>query len=120
MRGNRSRRLPVHHPGSNRSPLRTPELIGTAGNAVRAWIPGTTAVMREAHPDVLVMHAGGVASPSIARAIMAAGADGTGSTSGVLTADNPCAAARSFIAAARAGWDDAQTDAPAPTNHQHQ
>ncbi|MEN8584033.1 triose-phosphate isomerase [Arthrobacter sp. KBS0703] len=97
-----------------------PELIGTAGNAVRAWIPGTTAVMREAHPDVLVMHAGGVASPSIARAIMAAGADGTGSTSGVLTADNPCAAARSFIAAARAGWDDAQTDAPAPTNHQHQ
>jgi triosephosphate isomerase len=48
---------------------------------------------------------------------MAAGADGTGSTSGVLTADDPIAAARSFIAAARAGWDDAHTDPAAPTNH---
>ncbi|MEV8148444.1 triose-phosphate isomerase [Arthrobacter sp. NPDC080073] len=94
-----------------------PELIGTSADSVRAWIPGATAAMREVHPGVLAMHAGGVASPSIARAIMAAGADGTGSTSGVLTADDPLAAARLFIAAARAGWDHARTGAAAPANH---
>jgi triosephosphate isomerase len=36
---------------------------------------------------------------------MAVGADGTGSTSGVIGADDPLSAARSFIAATRAGWD---------------
>jgi triosephosphate isomerase len=52
-----------------------------------------------------MMHAGGVSAPSIAEAIMAAGADGTGSTSGVIGADDPLCAARSFIAATRVGWD---------------
>jgi triosephosphate isomerase len=42
---------------------------------------------------------------------MAAGADGTGSTSGVLTAQDPLVAAGHFIAAARAGWDDARDTA---------
>jgi triosephosphate isomerase len=52
-----------------------------------------------------MMHAGGVSAPSIAEAIMATGADGTGSTSGVIGADDPLSAARSFIAATRVGWD---------------
>jgi triosephosphate isomerase len=90
-------------------------LIGTTGGGARGWIRPTNAAMRGVDPDVLAMHAGGVASPSIARRIMAAGADGTGSTSGVLTADNPLAAARSFIAAARAGWDDAHASLSTPT-----
>jgi triosephosphate isomerase len=86
-----------------------PELIGTAGDAPRHWIIAANDAVRRAHPAVLMMHAGGVSSPDIARLIMATGADGTGSTSGVLTAEDPGAAARLFIAADRAGWDSAQT-----------
>jgi triosephosphate isomerase len=43
---------------------------------------------------------------------MALGADGTGSTSGILGADDPLAAARAFIAAARSGWDAAHSTKP--------
>ncbi|MFH8252033.1 triose-phosphate isomerase [Microbacterium sp. B2969] len=88
-------------------------LIGTAGTSDREWIPPITAALRRVDPAVLAMHAGGVSSPEIVRAIMATGADGTGSTSGVLAAPDPLAAARLFIAAARAGWDDAHAGAEA-------
>jgi triosephosphate isomerase len=80
-------------------------LIGTAGRSSRDWIAPANEAVRRVAPAVLMMHAGGVSSPSIAAAIMAAGADGTGSTSGVIGAADPLAAARSFIAATRAGWD---------------
>lgn len=86
-----------------------PPLIGTAGAGAREWIPSSNAAVQQLRPAVLMMHAGGVGTPSIARSIMAAGADGTGSTSGVLSAADPRAAARLFIAATRAGWDDAHT-----------
>jgi triosephosphate isomerase (TIM) len=85
-----------------------PALIGTAGDGSRDWISGANRSVRQNHAGVLMMHAGGVSTPQIARSIMAAGADGTGSTSGVLRAVDPPAAARQFIAATRFGWDDAR------------
>lgn len=95
-----------------------PDLIGRAGDLARPWIPASTSLIRatgsRAGRRVLAMHAGGVATPAIAEAIMAAGADGTGSTSGVVTADDPPATAAAFIAAVRAGWDRATSDPPHP------
>lgn len=88
--------------------LEPPALIGTAGRISRDWITPVNEAVRRVVPVVLMMHAGGVSSPSIAEAIMATGADGTGSTSGVIGADDPLSAARSFIAATRAGWDSLQ------------
>jgi triosephosphate isomerase len=85
-----------------------PELIGTATTGERAWIGPIDDVVRRQTTKVLMMHAGGVATPAVAQAIMRAGADGTGSTSGVLGADEPLTAARDFIAATRAGWDEAR------------
>jgi triosephosphate isomerase len=84
-----------------------PELIGQAMTGERDWITPANDLLRRAAPEVMTMHAGGVASPATARAIMAMGADGTGSTSGVLNDDDPLATAREFIAATRAGWDAA-------------
>ena len=84
-----------------------PELIGTDASAPRSWIAASTGAIHAINPDVLAMHAGGVSTPAIAEAIMSAGADGTGSTSGVVLAPDPPAAAHAFIAAARAGWDRA-------------
>ena len=76
----------------------------------RDWIgPSTEAVHRAGH-DVLAMHAGGVSSPAVAEAIMAAGADGTGSTSGVLNATDPARRRHGPSSPRRApGWDAART-----------
>jgi len=84
-----------------------PELIGTARRDSRDWIPASTAAIHAERAGVLAMHAGGVSSPTVAELIMAAGADGTGSTSGVIAAVDPGTAAHAFIAATRAGWDRA-------------
>lgn len=88
-----------------------PDLIGTIGSGNRDWVRPLTDALRGVDDRVLSMHAGGVGTPLIARGIMAAGADGTGSTSGILTADDPAIAASHFIAATRAGWDDAHAGA---------
>ncbi|RFA07097.1 hypothetical protein B7R21_16690 [Subtercola boreus] len=89
-----------------------PELIGTMGDQPREWIPRANREVRERTPGVLMMHAGGVTTPEIARSILQAGADGTGSTGGVLRAADPRAAARLFIRATREGWDDSGGRAP--------
>jgi triosephosphate isomerase len=86
-----------------------PDLIGTSGGAARPWIAGSTAAIHRAQSGVLAMHAGGVATAEIADTIMTTGADGTGSTSGVLFAEDPLGASRDFIAATRAGWDRAHS-----------
>ncbi|RFA10692.1 hypothetical protein B7R54_16880 [Subtercola boreus] len=96
-----------------------PELIGTAGAAgvaPRDWIPRSNHAVRQGASGVLMMHAGGVTSPAVVRSIMAAGADGSGSTSGILGSADPRAAARLYIEAARAGWNDAH-DTPSHPTH---
>jgi len=82
-----------------------PALIGTTGHDEREWVGPVSSAIHQAQPGVLAMHAGGVSSPEVAKRIMAAGADGTGATSGVIFADEMAEAARSFIAATRSGWD---------------
>lgn len=82
-------------------------LIGAAATGKRDWIVPANDAVRRLDPSILMMHAGGVSSPTVAEAIMASGADGTGSTSGVLNADDPQATARDFIRAVRTGWDSA-------------
>ncbi|WP_269430941.1 triose-phosphate isomerase [Microbacterium mangrovi] len=94
-----------------------PELIGTTGSGPREWIGRVTASVREVNPAVRAMHAGGVSTPEIARAIMAAGADGTGSTSGILTANDPLEATHHFIEAAREGWNLAHATPPSDTKN---
>jgi len=84
-------------------------LIGTTGTQRRPWIGPTTAAIHRVDAAVLAMHAGGVSTPMLAQSIMESGADGTGSTSGVLNALDSPAAAEEFIAATRAGWDHAHT-----------
>ena len=91
-----------------------PSLIGTDASAPRDWIADATEAVHRVG-QVLVMHAGGISSADVARSVMASGADGTGSTSGVLAAAAPEAAAHDFIAATRHGWAEAHRLAPAQT-----
>ena len=91
-----------------------PELIGTGGIGPRDWVGPSTEAVHRAGDGVLAMHAGGVSSPEVAEALMAAGADGTGSTSGVLNATDPGSAVHTFIAATRSGWDRRTADRSRP------
>ena len=80
-------------------------LIGSTESTERPWIPAVDARVAEHAPAVMMMHAGGVARPDDAYDIMRAGADGTGSTSGVLGAASRATAAAEFIEATRRGFD---------------
>jgi len=111
--GGESEAVAVANLGPTAVLLEPPELIGTDGSVDRAWIRPFNLSVRRAHPRLLLMHAGGVSSPGIARAIMRAGADGTGSTSGVLGTGDYAVSARAFVQATRAGWQEAQ---PGPSN----
>lgn len=82
-----------------------PELIGGAGGGDRPWIRPVDQRVHDVAPGVLMMHAGGVAVPEDAYRIMRSGAQGTGSTSGVLLASSPTEAAAQFIRAVRRGYD---------------
>lgn len=83
-----------------------PELIGHSGGTGRPWIARVNEKARTLAPDVLMMHAGGVGTAEDAYQIMRSGADGTGSTSGVLRDESPASAVARFISAARRGFDD--------------
>jgi triosephosphate isomerase len=84
-----------------------PELIGRAGGGDRPWIRPVDERVHRIAPDVLMMHAGGVARPEDAYRIMLSGAQGTGSTSGVLGDAAPQDAVVRFIAEVRRGFDAA-------------
>jgi triosephosphate isomerase len=83
-----------------------PDLIGHIGGAPRPWIARVNKRARNVAPEVLMMHAGGVGTSEDAYQIMRSGADGTGSTSGVFNTESPVTAVKSFIAAARRGFDN--------------
>jgi triosephosphate isomerase len=85
-----------------------PDLIGHTGGSDRPWIRQVDDEVRTAAPEVLMMHAGGVGTPTDAFQIMRSGAAGTGSTSGVLRDESPARAVGRFIAAVRRGFDDHQ------------
>lgn len=88
-----------------------PSLIGSTESTDRPWIAEINRKVAERAPDIMMMHAGGVASPQDAFTIMRAGAHGTGSTSGVLRAESPRAAAEDFIFATRQGCDASRASA---------
>jgi triosephosphate isomerase (TIM) len=86
-----------------------PELIGREHVGPRRWIESSNRAIAAVNPRILRMHAGGVAKPADAQAILEAGADGTGSTSGVVLAIDPAHAAHVFIRAVREGANSASS-----------
>jgi triosephosphate isomerase len=83
-----------------------PDLIG-GSNAVSKnaeFIADVIAAVREIDANVLIFNSAGIRTPEDAAAVIAAGADGTGSTSGVLTAVDPIETLRSMVAAVEQAW----------------
>ena len=65
------------------------ELIGTGQTADTSYIESCVNGVREGSPDALVMIASGITTPEDCYVVVYNGADGTGSTSGIVKAEDP-------------------------------
>jgi triosephosphate isomerase (TIM) len=91
-------------------------MIGHGGGARRPWIPTVNALVRAIEPRMLIMHAGGVATPQDARDVIRAGAAGTGATSAIIKASDRSGIVEGLLGAVREAWDSRATSREAGPN----
>ncbi|MEJ2011345.1 MAG: triose-phosphate isomerase [Anaerolineales bacterium] len=85
----------------------SPQDIGTGHRSTDlASIQRIDELVRAIDPRILVLHAAGISCGEDVYRVIAAGAQATGSTSGVMLAENPCSMLEEMIAAVRQAWDD--------------
>ena len=86
-----------------------PDLIGT-GKSVSSensdFITRSISMVKSVNPDIIVFNSAGIRTPEDVRDVMLAGSDGTGSTSGVIMADDPVGMLEGMVRAMREAWDE--------------
>lgn len=82
------------------------ELIGTNQVSDMCYVLSSIEAVKSVDPRILVLQAAGISSGRDVYNVIRAGAEATGSTSGILTAPNPIAMIDEMISALRAAWDD--------------
>lgn len=85
----------------------SPDLIGTGkrGDDDRQAIAEINQAIWDLNPQIRVLHGAGISCGQDVYNVIAAGAQGTGSTSGIILAQNPFAMLEEMISAVRAAWD---------------
>jgi triosephosphate isomerase len=85
----------------------SPALIGTGRRLEndREEIERINQAVREVDPDVLVLHGAGISDEKDVYRIIASGAQGTGSTSGIILAEDPLMMLTKMIRAVREAWE---------------
>lgn len=86
----------------------SPELIGGGkrGPEDAAAIRRTNELVKTVNPNVLVLHGAGIKDEDDVYEVIYAGADATGSSSGIVKADDPKTMFERMIKAVRTAWDD--------------
>ena len=84
------------------------ELIGTGEACGMEYVKASIDAVRSIDSDIGILVGGGVANGEDVYNIIMAGADATGSSSGIAKAADPGAVAREMLRAARQAWDDRQ------------
>jgi len=86
----------------------SPELIGAGKRAEgdKESIAAINHAIWSINPEIRVLHGAGISSGKDVYAIIAAGAQGTGSTSGIIKAPDPFAMLEEMIRSVRQAWDD--------------
>ncbi len=84
-----------------------PEFIGVGKRAEndREVIARINEAVWGVDPEIRVLHGAGISSGQDVYSIIAAGAQGTGSTSGIIKADNPLAMTEEMIRSVRMAWN---------------
>ncbi len=92
-----------------------PELIETSRSAateMRGFVERAVELVARVDPRIIVMCGAGVQTPDDVAAMMALGVGGTGSSSGILRADDPVARMTDMIAAMHRSWLALHPEAP--------
>jgi len=82
------------------------ELIGTGVSCGPEYVAAATNAVKDVDPDILVLTAAGIANGEDVYNTIIAGADATGSSSGVAKAADRAAMVDEMIAAVRKAWDE--------------
>lgn len=82
------------------------ELIGTGVSVGKEYVEAATKSVKDVNPEILVLTAAGIANGEDVYNTIVAGADATGSSSGVAKAKDRAAMVDEMIAAVRRAWDE--------------
>ena len=82
------------------------ELIGTGVSVGKEYVEAATKSVKDVNPDILVLTAAGIAGGEDVYNTIIAGADATGSSSGVAKAKDRGAMVDEMISAVRRAWDE--------------
>lgn len=82
------------------------ELIGTGNTSDADYVKASTGAVKDVCPDILVLQAAGISGGEDVYRVIAAGAEATGSSSGIATAKDRAAMVDEMISAVRRAWND--------------
>jgi triosephosphate isomerase (TIM) len=87
--------------------VEAPDLIGAGSSAggARASVAGVDEAIRRVDPGIRILHGAGIGNARDVFDVIAAGAQGTGSSSAIFTAPDPHAMLAEMVRAVRAAWD---------------
>jgi triosephosphate isomerase len=81
-------------------------LIGTGQTGDEQYVVETTAAIKKINPEILVLQGAGISNGRDVYNVIKAGADATGTTSGIMKAADPEAMLDEMIAAVRSAWNE--------------
>ncbi len=84
------------------------ELIGTGQTSSMEYVKESIAIVKAVNPAIQVLQGAGISNGKDVYNVIKAGADATGSSSGIVKVPNPAAMAEEMIAAVRKAWDERQ------------
>lgn len=82
------------------------ELIGTGQPSDKKYIMETTAAIKQINPEIKVLQGAGISNGRDVYNVIIAGAEATGTTSGIMKARDPEAMLDEMISAVRMAWDE--------------
>jgi triosephosphate isomerase len=88
--------------------VESPELIGVGKRSEddKTLIQKINQTIWQINPEIRVLHGAGISNGRDVYNIIVAGSQGSGSTSGILKAENPFAMVEEMIRSVRQAWDD--------------
>jgi triosephosphate isomerase len=81
-------------------------LIGTGQKSDKEYIIETTRAIKSINPEIQVLQGAGISKGQDVYDVIKAGADATGTTSGIMKAENPEAMLDEMISAVRTAWNE--------------
>jgi len=82
------------------------ELIGSGQIADKEYMDSTLNAVRSVNPDILILQGAGISNGNDVYNVMLTGAEATGTTSGIMKAQDKQAMVEEMLSALRKGWDD--------------